>query len=98
MPSDAIKVENVNTPGRTTRVGREKFDAMRKALLNTLITDPPGMTAAEMKAVLLPHLPETLFPKGETAGWWMKTVQLDQEAKGVIKRSNTKPLRFYLIK
>ncbi len=95
MTSDTIEIENINTPGKTTRVGRAKFEAMRKALLNTIATESPGMTADEIKAALLPHLPEDLFPKGETAGWWMKSVQLDQEAKGIIHRSKTKPLRFY---
>lgn len=97
MASDTIEIENINTPGKTTKVGRDKFEAMREALLKVLTTRPPGMTAAEMKSALLPQLPEALFPQGETAGWWMKSVQLDQEAKGVIKRSETKPLRFYRI-
>ncbi|MEL7025832.1 MAG: hypothetical protein AAGO57_01200 [Pseudomonadota bacterium] len=97
MPDDTIEIENINTPGRTSRVGREKFEAMKTALLHSLTSEPPGMSAAEMKAALLPHLPQALFPNGEKAGWWMKSVQLDQEAKGIIKRSNTKPLRFYRV-
>ncbi len=30
---------------------------------------------------------------GARAGWWAKTVQLDLEAKGVIARGRTRPLR-----
>lgn len=53
------------------------------------------MTAAEIGAALLPHLPEELFPQGAKAGWWKKAVQLDLEAKGVIVREATKPLRWH---
>jgi hypothetical protein len=30
---------------------------------------------------------------GAKAGWWAKTVQLDLEARGIIKRVKTSPLR-----
>lgn len=44
---------------------------------------------------VVPHLPDALFPKGEKAGWRVKTVQLDLEAKGLVLRENTKPLRWH---
>ncbi|MEL6750785.1 MAG: hypothetical protein AAFO70_01745 [Pseudomonadota bacterium] len=95
--SDKIEVENVNHPGKTERVDRAKYDAMRTALLDVLTSDQPGMTQAEFKAALLPALPDELFPGGATVGWWSKTVQLDLEAKGIVARSPTKPLRFYRV-
>ena len=54
-----------------------------------------GLTAAEAKVRLLPLLPKDLFPGGEKAGWWQKAAQLDLEAKGIIKREETRPLRFF---
>ncbi len=96
MPEDdKIIVENINSPGRTTRVNRAKYDAMRVAYLNVLPTKAPGLTAAEAKAALLPALPDDLFPGGATSGWWMKSVQLDLEAKSIVTREATKPLRFH---
>ncbi len=92
--SDKIEVENVNTPGRTERVNRAKFKAVHDALLSILPTEAPGLTFAEVKEQVRPLLPEDLFPGGATSGWWLKTVQLDQEAKGVVIRETTKPLRF----
>lgn len=92
---DKIEIENINTPGRTARVNRAKYDAMRAALLQVLPQGAPGLTAAEAKSQLLPLLPEVLFPGGSTAGWWLKAVQLDLEAKGIVKREQTKPLRFH---
>ncbi|KPB01494.1 DUF6958 family protein [Ahrensia marina] len=95
MGDDKVIVENVNIPGQTSRVDASKYDAMKKALLAVLPDTTPGMTAAEMKKALLPHLPDDLFPQGKTSGWWMKCVQLDLEAKKLVARENSKPLRFY---
>ncbi len=94
--SDKVTVENINTPGKTTRVDAAKYHAMRDAMMKVMTTEAPGDTANEIKEATKPHLPEDLFPGGATSGWWQKSVQLDLEAKGLIKRSDTKPLRFYL--
>lgn len=94
-PDDRIEIENVNISGKTSRVDRAKYEAMRAALLSVLTPDKPGLTVAEAKAALLAHLPDALFPAGATAGWWLKAVQLDLEAKGTIARAPTKPLRLY---
>ena len=48
---------------------------------------------AEIPERLIVHLPEKLFPQGAKAGWWAKTVQLDLEAKGIVVREKTQPLR-----
>jgi len=36
-----------------------------------------------------------LFPGGAKAGWWLKAVQLDLEARGLIQRGPVKPLRLF---
>lgn len=51
------------------------------------------MTVADLKKGLLPLLPEDLSPEGAKAGWWLKGVQLDLEAKGLIARLDSKPMR-----
>jgi len=94
--SDKIEVENINIPGVTSRVDAAKYHAMRSAMLAVMPNDAPGETAQAIKEATKPHLPEDLFPGGATSGWWQKCVQLDLEAKGVVTRSPTKPLRFYL--
>jgi hypothetical protein len=88
-----LKIENVLQPGKTYTVDAEKFEAVKTALLEVVPTVPPGMTPAEIKKALLPLLPQDLFPGGEKAGWWMKAVQLDQEAKKVLVRSEKPPVR-----
>ncbi len=93
--SPKIEIENVTSPGLKYRVDAVKYEAMRRAFLKILPTRSPGLTAAEIGAEVLPHLPEDLFPQGAKAGWWKKAVQLDLEAKGIVARENTKPLRWY---
>jgi hypothetical protein len=56
---------------------------------------PPGLTFAEAKTALLPRLDADHFPGGAKAGWWMKAVQLDHEARGPIARTKGRPLQFY---
>ena len=93
--SDKVEIENINAPDHVQRVDRRKYEAMRAAYLAVLPAAAPGNTTAELKAALLAHLPEDLFPGGAKAGWWMKSVQLDLEAKGIVARADTKPLRFH---
>jgi hypothetical protein len=88
-------VENVNVPGYTSTVDAAKYEAMLRALFKVLPRKAPGLTQAEMFRSVLPHLPQEQFPAGAKAGWWVKTVQLDQEAKGVLVREPTKPLRWH---
>ncbi len=88
-----ITIENVVSPGHVQRVDRTKYMAMRTALIAVLPRAPRAMTVAEAKEAVLPRLPDALFPGGAKAGWWLKAVQLDLEAKGVIGRAPGKPVR-----
>ena len=95
---DKIEVENVNTPGRVTRVDRAKYEAMNAAIKSALPQSAPGLTQSESIQAAKKHLPNDLFPGGDKAGWWFKCVQLDMEAKGSLVRAKTKPLRWHLPK
>ena len=92
-----IEVENVLHPGSIRRVQEDKYEAMKRAYLLILPTEAPGLTGAEIIEKVVPHLPEDLFPGGATAGWWAAAVQLDLEAKGIIKRGSVKPVRLYRV-
>lgn len=92
-----IEVENFTSPGSLRRVDAGKYAAMRQAILAILPATPPGLTVAEVQALVLAHLPEALFPGGAKAGWWVKCVQLDLEAKGIIAREKAPPVRLHKV-
>lgn len=94
--SEKVEMQNIKSPGHVVRVDKRKYEAMKTALLAVMPKTEPGLTVAELKQELLPMLPEDLFPGGDKAGWWLKGVQLDLEAKAIIVRENTKPLRLHL--
>lgn len=90
-----IAVENPNSPGKSTNVDAAKYSEMRGHFLAALPSDPPGIAVADLIAAVKPRLSQELFPQGATCGWWVKCVQLDLEAKGVIRRADKPPVRLY---
>lgn len=95
--ADKIDVENVNTPGKSTRVDAAKYKAMHDAMLGVLPSEAPGMKVADVIDAVKPKLPDDLYPGGKTSGWWVKCVQLDLEAKKVIARADKPPVRLYKV-
>ncbi len=92
-----LKIENVLQPGKTYTVDAAMFEAMKAALLKVVPSAPPGMTPAEIRKAALPLLPQDLFPGGDKAGWWIKAVQLDQEAKKVLARSEKPSVQLWKV-
>ena len=45
--TDKIEVQNINQPGHVGRVQRDKYEAMRKAMLDSLPKGAPGVTIAD---------------------------------------------------
>jgi len=93
--SQKIQVENVNHPGHVRLVDAAMYAATKRAVLKVISKRSPGLTVAALEEAVLAHLPEDLFPGGAKAGWWTKTVQLDLEAKGILTREKTTPLRLH---
>jgi len=92
---DKIEVYNVNHPGKSERVDARKYAAMKAAILAVLPDREPGLTVADATTAAKARLPEDTFPGGVTSGWWFKCVQLDLEARKILKRSNSSPLRLW---
>ena len=59
---EKMTVENVNVPGRTSRVNATKYQAMKRAMLLVLPDKEPGLTQAEVREAVIPYLPQDLFP------------------------------------
>ncbi|MEL7087877.1 MAG: hypothetical protein AAGL98_05455, partial [Planctomycetota bacterium] len=62
--SEKIEIENVNTPGRVSRVDKTKYEAMRTALLAALPEQAPGLTHKQIIEAIRPELPQDLWPEG----------------------------------
>jgi hypothetical protein len=90
-----IDIENVGQPGKTYRVDAVKFAEIKRVALAILPKSAPGLTPAEVIEAVKPLLDQTLFPGGDTAGWWVKSVQLDLEAKKIITRGPKAPVRLW---
>jgi hypothetical protein len=55
----------------------------------------PGLTPQALIDRVRPQLSPERFPGGSGAGWWVKAVQLDQEARGIIRRADKPPVRLW---
>jgi hypothetical protein len=85
-----VPVSNANHPQVIRNLDAAKYDVVKIALLKVLQIQLRGETAY--------HLPEHLFPDGEKSAWWIRSVQLDLEAKGIIAREeNIHPLRWHKV-
>ena len=85
----------MNVPGHKVRVDAGMYQAMRQALLKATPAKAPGLIQSEKRAAVLPHLPADLCPGGAKARWWAIAVQPDLEAKQLLVRESTKPLRWH---
>lgn len=92
-----VEVENLNHPGKVVEVDKAMYEAMRAAMISALTSKGQGLARDAMVEAVKKYLPEALFPGGDKARWWSKTVQLDLEAKGVIVREGV-PARWKLAK
>ena len=91
-----VPVSNANHPDLVRSLDAAKYDAVKLALLKVLPNKTPGLTQTQMRGEASYHLPEHLFPDSEKTAWWIKSVQLDLEAKGIIAREkDAHPLRWH---
>jgi len=93
MSGSTVVVRNVNHPQKRTILDRAHYEAMRIAMLKVIPKRPPGLTPEKVHKAVLPLLPQAVFPDGAGAWWWVKCVQLDLEARRIVGRSATRPLR-----
>lgn len=68
-----------------TRIDKDKYDAMRRALLRSIPRRQSGVPFRELKDAVAPLLPAQVFA-GASISWYVTTVKLDLEARGLIER------------
>ena len=87
-----VLVRTPNVAGYSSSVDKEKYDAMKAVLLR--IFAKGALTQSEMWAAARKIAPADHWPGGAKVEWWVKCVQLDLEAQGVLARDGGKPLRW----
>lgn len=89
-----IEVRNPNKPDFVRRLDGRKYEAVKRALLEVAGGKADGLAFSQLVAGIRPLLSPDPFPRGRTCGWWTKMVQLDLEAKGLLKRIPGRPARW----
>lgn len=86
----SIQARNINHPNYRGRLKAEKYKLIREAMLRALPADEwMAFNALEDKVRTYLEeqaVPKALFPKPGSVRWYIKTVQLDLEARGEIER------------
>jgi hypothetical protein len=97
MPGKVEKLEvfNINTPGKSSFVQKEKYEEVKRVLKEYMPSESPGLTQDEMATLVIENVSGKVFDDRTKAGWWMKTVQLDLEARQIMIREKSKPARWY---
>ncbi len=54
---EKILVKNVNVPGYSSQVSKVMYDAMLEAMWKVIPPVAPGLTQAEIRKAVVPHLP-----------------------------------------
>ena len=81
-----MQTKNVNKGSRGFAVTAEKYEPIRRAILESIPRNTTGVSFKELVASVASRVPGNLFPKKGSVSWYTKVVQLDLEAKGQIER------------
>ena len=68
------------------RIVRAKYSAMRRAILKVTPNHAPGVRFAALRELVPAHLPTSIFGPEDSVSWYVTTVKLDLEARGLIER------------
>lgn len=72
-----------------TRVTKSTYEAYKAALLEIIPPTDEGIEYGALSKAVVPHLSSELV-ENTSQGWWVTSVKLDLEARGMIERVPTK--------
>lgn len=99
--AETMTTLNVNYPkGKGgTRVSVEKYDIIRKAVLEAVGGTRTGIAFADLPDLVGKRLSKVQRSRFGSIGWYTTTVKLDLEARGLIERiEGSKPQRLRRVK
>lgn len=74
-------------------IDSRKYAAMKRALLAVIPPRAPGVPFAELPELVVPHLEGSAVTAADSVRWYVTTVKLDLEARGLIERLKGSPQR-----
>ena len=90
-----VVVGSVNVPKYSRALDAGKYAAMKKAMMKVLPKFPSGLTQTEMRLAVAQLVSKDMFADQGKVDWWCKSVQLDLEKSGEVKRdSKSNPLKW----
>lgn len=81
-----ILTRTINSGAGGTRISKEKYELVRKAILAVVPANKTGILFKDLPKAFARRLPSGLFPKKGSISWYATTVKLDLEARGLIER------------
>jgi len=68
------------------RVTKSTYEVYKEALLKAMPPSGEEIEFAQLNEATKPHVPEDIL-SNTSLGWWVTTVKLDLEARGIIERA-----------
>lgn len=86
MADNREMTEALHPDGKaSTRVNKADYDAYRKALLKVIPNNDEGVRFMHLAELVEEILPQEVLDRSRPM-WWITTVKLDLEARGLIER------------
>ena len=86
---EMFKAQHPDPEKQGATVTKSTYDAYKAALLKVIPSSEEGIEYGALSKAVQPHISAELL-ESTSPGWWVTTVKLDLEARGVIERVKTK--------
>lgn len=71
---------------KSKRIDGDKYTVMKRALMKAIPTSRAGVRFMDLFDIVGAALPKFSVPGGASLSWYLTTVKLDLEARGLIER------------
>lgn len=85
MTKEMMEALHPDPDKQGTRVTKSTYLVYKAALLTVIPDTEEGICFSDLPEAIVPFLPEDVA-ENTSAGWWVTTVKLDLEARGMIER------------
>jgi hypothetical protein len=92
MPDDRIQLRHPDASKKTATIASDSYAVARRTILALVPAEEPGITLNDYLAAVAAQLPKAKgWDPSLSASWYAMAMKLDLEARGELKRINTRP-------